>query len=153
MYAVIGESCVFMRLVVFLIGIYVVTVPSGWVVDFVLKAREKSLARKGHVLKSENVSEIIGGQRLQEDQESQSSWAESPRMLGWLERYLIYLFVFWGEFTAVGFLIAAKGTFRLVGLPSESLKSESEKVLVGSLFSFALGLSISAAFKWLYSHV
>jgi len=54
------------------------------------------------------------------------------RVIGMLERILIFFFVLIGEFTAIGFIIAAKGFTRFKELDKREF---AEYVLTGTLFS------------------
>lgn len=62
------------------------------------------------------------------------------RIIGYLERSLIYLFVLVGSPTAIGFLIAAKSVFRFGELSDRSNRVEAEYIIIGTLMSFLLGL-------------
>lgn len=59
------------------------------------------------------------------------------------------MFVLNDDMTAVGFLIAAKGTFRLVGLDGPVLREEAEQVFIGSLLSFTLAIVVAMGTHWL----
>jgi hypothetical protein len=65
------------------------------------------------------------------------------KVIGKLERSLIYLFVLVGQPQAVGFLIAAKSIFRFGELMRSENRMEAEYVIIGTLLSFLCGLSVS----------
>lgn len=65
------------------------------------------------------------------------------KIIGQLERSLIYLFVLVDQPQAVGFLIAAKSIFRFGELMRSENRMEAEYIIIGTLLSFLCGLSIS----------
>ncbi len=66
---------------------------------------------------------------------------DGGRMIGLLERGLIFLLVIAGQFEAIGFLIAAKSILRF-GTVGEN-RAVSEYVIIGTLASFGWAISIS----------
>ncbi|CUH80423.1 DUF3307 domain-containing protein [Tropicibacter naphthalenivorans] len=66
---------------------------------------------------------------------------DAGRLIGQLERALIFLFVYIGEPTAIGFLIAAKSVLRFDTAKED--QHASEYVIVGTLASFAWALAAS----------
>lgn len=71
------------------------------------------------------------------------------RIIGFLERSLIFLFVMVGLPSAIGFLIAAKSVFRFGELSDRSNRVEAEYIIIGTLMSFLLGLLCSYATRGL----
>ncbi len=65
------------------------------------------------------------------------------KIIGQLERSLIYLFVLVDQPQAVGFLIAAKSIFRFGELMRSENRMEAEYIIIGTLLSFLCGLSVS----------
>lgn len=65
------------------------------------------------------------------------------RLIGYVERVLIVTFILVNEYTAIGFLIAAKGLFRI------NDAKRSEYIIVGTLVSFAIAVLIGAAAGYL----
>jgi len=66
---------------------------------------------------------------------------DAGRMIGLLERAMIFFMVLVGEPTGIGFLIAAKSILRF-NAASETHKA-SEYVIIGTLASFGLALALS----------
>lgn len=66
---------------------------------------------------------------------------DGGRMIGLLERGLIFLLVMAGRFEAIGFLIAAKSILRF-GTVGED-RAVSEYVIIGTLASFGWALAVS----------
>lgn len=63
--------------------------------------------------------------------------------IGMLERLFVFTFLVCGQFSAVGFLLAAKSIFRFGDLKAARDRKLTEYVLIGTLLSF--GLAIMAA--------
>jgi hypothetical protein len=95
---------------------------------------------------------------LQQLKEAGSVYAEEPdqvgnllergfvdggRIIGQLERAMIYLFVLVGQPAAIGFLIAAKSVFRFGELSDRANRMEAEYILIGTLYSFLFGTLVA----------
>lgn len=71
-------------------------------------------------------------------------FAGGGRTIGLLERFLIFIFVFSGQYAAVGFLIAGKSVLRFGEIKANSdsdSRREPEYVLIGTLMSVAWAVS------------
>ncbi|HKL32528.1 MAG TPA: DUF3307 domain-containing protein, partial [Tangfeifania sp.] len=68
--------------------------------------------------------------------------------IGILERILILIFILAGQFTAIGFLIAAKSIFRFNDTREDGNK-KAEYFLLGTLISFTLAIVIGLLIKYL----
>ncbi len=66
------------------------------------------------------------------------------RVIGMLERFLIFLFVLFGQYTAIGFIIAAKGFTRFKELDKREF---AEYVLIGTLLSGAFAFIVALIIK------
>jgi len=67
------------------------------------------------------------------------------KLIGQLERCLIFLFMFIGQPAGIGFLVAAKSILRFEEAKKQKL---AEYVLIGSLLSFSIAIALSAVTKW-----
>lgn len=67
------------------------------------------------------------------------------KLIGQLERALIFLFIFIGQPTGIGFLVAAKSILRFEEARKQQL---AEYVLIGTLLSFSLAVALASATKW-----
>ena len=76
--------------------------------------------------------------------------------IGYLERILILTFILLNQFSAIGFLLAAKSVFRFGDLSKDEDKKLTEYVMLGTLTSFTLtiliGLSTNLFFTYLLSN-
>lgn len=61
------------------------------------------------------------------------------RLIGMLERIFVFLFVLFSQYTAIGFILAAKGVARF---PDFKSRTFAEYVLIGTLLSTLLALAI-----------
>lgn len=71
------------------------------------------------------------------------------RVIGLLERALLYLFVLQGQYGAIGFVLAAKAFARFKALDDRPF---AEYVLIGTLLSACLALAAGTAVQWLLRH-
>jgi len=60
------------------------------------------------------------------------------KYIGWLERFLIVTFVWAGELSAIGFLIAAKSIFRFGEIKDKQDRQLAEYILIGTLLSLRI---------------
>jgi hypothetical protein len=67
------------------------------------------------------------------------------KLIGQLERCLIFLFIFIGQPAGIGFLVAAKSILRFEEAKKRKL---AEYVLIGSLLSFSIAIAMSEVTKW-----
>lgn len=71
---------------------------------------------------------------------------QAGRMIGWLERGLIFLFVLTGQPLGIGFLIAAKSILRFDTARRD--QKASEYVIIGTLASFGWALGLAHLTAW-----
>jgi len=68
------------------------------------------------------------------------------RVIGLLERVLLYWFILQGQFGAIGFILAAKAFTRFKALDDRPF---AEYVLIGTLMSACLALTAGGLIQWL----
>lgn len=73
---------------------------------------------------------------------------EGGKVIGWLERLLIFVFVLSGQYAGVGFLIAAKSIFRFGELKESENRKEAEYIIIGTFASFLFALLVSMLVRW-----
>lgn len=78
-----------------------------------------------------------------------SSLPDAGKIIGFLERLLVFTFIMNHHWEAVGFLLAAKSVFRFGNLKESHDRKLTEYVLIGSLLSFGIALIVSLAVSWL----
>lgn len=81
--------------------------------------------------------------------------ANAGRWIGMSERLLIFVFVLVNQFSAIGFLIAAKSLLRYndkasdAGIPPAYISKKSEYVLVGTLMSYTCAIAVALIVRML----
>jgi hypothetical protein len=85
--------------------------------------------------------------------DSKRGFINGGRIIGSLERTLILLFIISGNFSAVGFLIAAKSIFRFGELSNPDNRKESEYIIIGTMISFLLAICVGLTFNWISKYV
>ncbi len=89
------------------------------------------------------VGSVIRSWRKDMDTSEEGGLDHAGRLIGYVERVLIVTFILVNEYTAIGFLIAAKGLFRI------NDTKRSEYIIVGTMVSFAVAVLIGAAAGYL----
>ncbi len=95
----------------------------------------------------------------QEVTETNYSLADAGKWIGILERSMVISFVYMEQFTAIGFLVAAKSILRLIDKPdiaasaqeqkSFSARKHTEYVLIGTFLSFGSALFTGLFINWI----
>ena len=70
------------------------------------------------------------------------------RLIGITERWMVFVFVIIGQFSAVGFLIAAKSILRF----KDGDLIKTEYVLIGTMLSFSLAIASALLFKFIITN-
>ncbi|MCX5909671.1 MAG: DUF3307 domain-containing protein [Deltaproteobacteria bacterium] len=65
------------------------------------------------------------------------------KIIGYLERSLIFLFILTGQPASIGFLIAAKSILRFGEIKDRQNRLEAEYIIIGTLMSFGYGVFIA----------
>lgn len=97
----------------------------------------------GKFLQFIKVEKTANNQGISEYEELGKPTLDASRVIGSIERILVLLFVWLGEYSAIGFLIAAKSVMRFPEM--EHGKNNAEYYLVGSLLSFGVSILLGAS--------
>ncbi|AFH49475.1 Hypothetical protein IALB_1768 [Ignavibacterium album JCM 16511] len=81
--------------------------------------------------------------KIFKEAQSNNNLPQTGKIIGYLERFIILISVLMNVPAIIGFLITAKSILRYAEIKSENDKLFVEYILIGTLFSFALGISIS----------
>lgn len=73
---------------------------------------------------------------MESDADVRRGFPKGGRIIGLLERALVFLFVITGNMTGVGFLVAAKSVFRFGEIREPTQRKEAEYIIIGTLMSF-----------------
>lgn len=110
-------------------GGFLVTYPAGALIDLFLKPFQKQLNKK---FRPNSLRPVTG-------------LKEGGRIIGFLERLLIFVFILSGQFAGVGFLVAAKSIFRFGELKDSENRKQAEYIIIGTFTSFLLAIVVSLA--------
>lgn len=91
-------------------------------------------------------------QRWQEEIEQidqNSSLREAGRYIGIFERILVLTFILTHNFSAIGFLIAAKSILRFSDKTGSGARKQTEYVLIGTLMSFAITILLGLLINYI----
>ncbi len=80
-----------------------------------------------------------------------SSLKNAGKVIGYLERFLVFIFVLLGQWGAIGFLITAKSVFRFGDLTETKNRQLTEYILIGTLLSFGIAILTGIIIKGLLS--
>lgn len=76
------------------------------------------------------------------EKEEDDSLKNAGKYIGILERLFVFTFVITGNWSAIGFLIAAKSVFRFGDLRESKNRKLTEYILIGTLLSFATAVIV-----------
>ena len=77
---------------------------------------------------------------------------DGGRIIGYLERLLILVFVMANQYAGIGFLLAAKAIFPFVEFKDNENRMEREYIIIGTFASFLYAIVISQGVRWLIGH-
>jgi hypothetical protein len=100
------------------------------------------------VLVQPMLEEIRGADRSSGISPERRGLASGGRRIGQLERALVLIFVLSGQPAGVGFLMGAKSILRFGELKDDKTRMEAEYVIIGTLLSFAWGLTVAWVTHW-----
>jgi len=75
------------------------------------------------------------------------------RIIGFLERLIVYIFVLSNNLAGIGFLVTAKSILRIGDITNQKSKAEAEYIIVGTFLSIVLALSSSYLIKFLMQSI
>ncbi len=76
------------------------------------------------------------------ENDDEQSLEKAGMYIGFLERILTLTFVLTSQYTAIGFLIAAKSVFRFGDLTGAGQRKRTEYILIGTLMSMAVAIGV-----------
>jgi len=77
-----------------------------------------------------------------------NGFEKGGKVIGYLERSLIFLFIFIGQPMGVGLLITAKSILRFGEIKDRENRMEAEYIIIGNLMSFGYGMFIAYLTKF-----
>ncbi|MEP0366067.1 MAG: DUF3307 domain-containing protein [Cyclobacteriaceae bacterium] len=104
------------KVLIVVIAFLVVSWPSGYLIGFMTEGWKKK----------------VDG--------SKKSLRKAGETIGVIERVLILVFILIDEWSAIGFLLAAKSVFRFGDLNTKKARRNTEYILIGTILSFAFSV-------------
>lgn len=74
--------------------------------------------------------------------EDRESLQNAGKLIGFMERLLVLVFVLFGKWEGIGFLLAAKSVFRFGDLKDSKDMKLTEYVLIGTFLSFGIAVAV-----------
>jgi hypothetical protein len=81
------------------------------------------------------------------------SLEDAGKYIGILERILVFIFIIFNHWEAVGFLITAKSVFRFGDLKESKHRKLTEYILIGTLISFGVAIITGIIYTIIYAHI
>ncbi|MDR9415489.1 MAG: DUF3307 domain-containing protein [Gracilimonas sp.] len=86
---------------------------------------------------------LIAGWLPENESKEQKTLTNAGKIIGILERLFVFGFVVSGNWSGIGFLLAAKSVFRFGDLKEKEGVKLTEYILIGTLLSFGLAMLVS----------
>lgn len=96
---------------------------------------------------------LIAGWLPENESKEKKTLANAGKLIGILERLFVFGFVVSGNWSGIGFLLAAKSVFRFGDLKDKEGIKLTEYILIGTLLSFGLAMLVSLLYLQLRSLV
>lgn len=90
---------------------------------------------------------------IEELTKDNQSLEDAGKYIGILERILVFIFIIFNHWEAVGFLITAKSVFRFGDLKESKHRKLTEYILIGTLISFGIAIITGIIYTIIYAHI
>ncbi len=130
----------FLKYLVLTSGLIVAVKAGGILIGLTVKPFTDQLQKNGEETINKGVTSTRG-------------FENGGKVIGWLERSLIFLFILTGQPEAIGFLIAAKSILRFGETKDRENRMEAEYIIIGTLMSFGYGIFIAYVTQFLLEKV
>lgn len=88
-----------------------------------------------------------------ENETKEADLQNAGKYIGILERLFVFFFIVTGNFTSIGFLMAAKSIFRFGDLTQSKDRRLTEYVLIGTLISFGTAIATGFLVRYALHHL
>jgi hypothetical protein len=85
--------------------------------------------------------------------EGSKSLKDAGKWIGIIERTLVLTFIFLQQWSAIGFLLAAKSVFRFGDLKDGTQQKKTEYILIGTFLSFTFSVAMGILVRFLLEKV
>ncbi|MFT4655180.1 MAG: hypothetical protein ACJA0G_000165 [Kangiellaceae bacterium] len=89
-------------------------------------------------------------QQFEGTEQTNSGLQTAGEYIGGLERFLVITLVMLGQYTSIGFLLAAKSVFRFGDMRRQTDRKLTEYIMLGTLLSFTFALLIGLIVKQMW---
>ncbi|WP_228851158.1 DUF3307 domain-containing protein [Aegicerativicinus sediminis] len=96
---------------------------------------------------------IFSKWKIDELTDENDSLRDAGKYIGILERLLVFTFIVFRHWEAVGFLITAKSVYRFGDLKEAKHRKLTEYILIGTLLSFGIAILVSLGYLFALSHL
>ncbi|OYX26238.1 MAG: hypothetical protein B7Z06_05950, partial [Flavobacteriales bacterium 32-35-8] len=96
---------------------------------------------------------IFAKWNIEELTKDNQSLEDAGKYIGILERILVFIFIIFNHWEAVGFLITAKSVFRFGDLKESKHRKLTEYILIGTLISFGIAIVTGIIYTIIYANV
>ncbi|MBK6966578.1 MAG: DUF3307 domain-containing protein [Bacteroidales bacterium] len=90
--------------------------------------------------------------KWQAESETGDGLKDAGRYIGMLERVMILTFIFMGQFSAIGFLVAAKSILRFGDIQDNKNRKGAEYILLGTMISFTAAIFTGLLAQWIINN-
>ncbi len=87
------------------------------------------------------------------DDSAEDSLTKAGKYIGMIERLLVFLFVVLNQWSAIGFLIAAKSILRFSDLSKAKDRKLTEYIIIGTLLSITMAIVTGLAYKYMLPYL
>jgi hypothetical protein len=129
----LGKS--FLKYLILMSGLIVAVKAGGPLIGLAVKPFTDQLQKSGEGMTMKGVTNARG-------------FENGGKVIGYLERSLIFLFILIGQPEGIGFLIAAKSILRFGEIKDHENRMEAEYIIIGTLMSFGYGIFIAYVTKY-----
>ena len=92
---------------------------------------------------------IFAKWHIEELTKGNESLKDAGKYIGILERVLVFIFIIFNHWEAVGFLITAKSVFRFGDLKKSKHRKLTEYILIGTLISFGIAIITGILYNYI----
>lgn len=136
LYWIIMFGDIWTKLLIILAGALASIQAGSVLISLAVEPLLKEIAKENNIVPSQNTGITIGIKK-------------GGKLIGRLERAIIFLLVLSGHPEGVGFLIAAKSIFRFGEIKDTKQRQEVEYIIIGTFMSFGYGLLIAFLTRYL----
>lgn len=118
-----------------------ISIPAGLVNRFIISTTGLILLLKPSSVAIKIIlSKWAPATEFKTDKIETPSLLHAGKVIGYLERILVFVFILYSQWAAIGFLVTAKSVFRFSDLKQGQDRKLTEYILIGTLLSFSIAI-------------